>query len=184
MNKPDAMTIPIYELYSIWYTPFWKEPWFIIIMLVCGGVIICISIYGLYRFIQKRRSRRVLSPFEQCVYTLQSLDPYSYSVQKKSDQFYVVLTAALKQYAQRRLHIEGSYTDAEFIAAMATCACDADMIERLTTLFQGAQYSKFARQDAAQERMHADLQECAAIVQVLEAARRKEESSQSAHQKQ
>lgn len=152
-QKPD---IPLFELYDLWYTPFWKQTWFIVVM-VCGAFICVLGIgWFLYYYLQRRRQVKK-TYWQQAIQSIDDLSPHEFMRNMRSDLFYVKITSVLKMYLQRRYNMSLiGKTDQELLHALSVS--DQLQNERtcLEDIISGAVFIKFAHQQSALDKMQQD----------------------------
>lgn len=149
-------TLPIFDLYDVWYEPFWHKPWFwpvITSFFILFFLIIVIVI------IKKRRKKVViLDPWDWALQKFDELVVNEFRAPEMHKQFYFTLTAILKDYFSKRYSLElTSKTDEEVIEIICASDFPQSLQSSLKSIFHGAQYIKFAKQDVVLEKMHQDL---------------------------
>ena len=152
----DSQKIPIYDLYDIWYEPFWCKPWFIPSILLLFLLLFSLLIWY---FLKKRKKKKIIKdPWDHALQKMNALNLKNFADTKIHKKFYSQVTTILKEYYSRRygLFLQ-SKTDEEVVEIIYSSEFPHSLYESLRGIFQGAQYIKFANQDAAVERIKNDL---------------------------
>ncbi len=148
--------IPIYDLYDIWYYPFWYSWWFIALI---SAILCCILFFVAWYWYQKVKKAKILKePWHD---TLSSLSAFNVALFQEADRqkiFYTQLTEILKYYITRRyaIPLKGK-TDQEFLDSVKESNFPEDLYPHLASIMQGAVLIKFAHQSAISEHMRYDL---------------------------
>lgn len=152
MNNGEIKT---YDLYDIWYEPWWQTLWFKIVAGIGLFLLIAICI----RLIRRWGNRTKLSnPGQEALAQLQAIDLRAYEEGDTHKIFYHRLTSILKKYLSERYKLElAGKTDHEAIALLQKSDFPADLCEQFRAIVQGAVFIKFANQDALYEHMRFDL---------------------------
>lgn len=153
-QTPD---IPVFELYDVWYKPFWKQTWFAILMLCCAVICVLVIAWCIYYLI-KRRLHKKQAYWQKAIQSIEELSPREFLYATRTDLFYVQITHVLKSYLERRYNIPLiDKTDQELIRYIS--ASDfmlQDELADLDTIISGAVCIKFAHQQSALEKMQQD----------------------------
>ncbi|MGB8468354.1 MAG: DUF4381 family protein [Candidatus Babeliales bacterium] len=157
--------IPLFELYDIWYTPLLSRVWVRVALGIVIIAVVCAIITILYRLCKRRTP---FNSYQQAMTSMRALDPLFFHAAHDSDAFYVRITSALKEYCKARFHFAAGMTDEEFIRALERLPITDDLRAASEQIMTGAQYSKFAQQNAALERMKDDLGRSCTIIDSLE----------------
>jgi hypothetical protein len=156
--------IELFDLYGLWYEPFWHKPWFWP-CLISLGLLLCVA--SLHWFMQKRKSRKRLlkEPWQEALEQLDVLRIQECTNVLLRKNFYLDLTSILKRYLIRRygLSLE-SKTDEEILIMVKDSEFPIEYFINLSAIFNGALYVKFADQDAAFDQMAQDLEGTISIV--------------------
>jgi hypothetical protein len=163
MNKQFG--IELYDLYGWWYQPFWYHPivkiffWLLITVL---AIVVC---FCAYRFLKKRAEQKMREPWQDALSELQAIKLNVFEDAETHKLFYAQLTSLLKTYLGKRYQLVlADKTDHEVIEQIASSPLPLDLQDHVRTLFQGAQFIKFAHQEGAQDRMRYDLMRAIDIV--------------------
>ena len=162
MNKTQN-EIPIYDLYDLWYEPFWMQSWFKMVLFFVIFLVVLSFIYLIYR--RFRRRVVVLDPWTEALRKLEAVDVNQFQDSVLHKEFYSVLTDVLKSYFGKRYQMElSSKTDQEVIEALYIKLPEL-LQHDLITIFQGALVIKFANADVALEQMKKDLSRSKTLVE-------------------
>lgn len=160
MNNTDII---IYELYDIWYKPFWHSTWFII-FCVCSimGILVFFGWY-LYFFYWTRKFAK--EPWRKPLKNLSELDVLLFAEASKHKVFYTILIDILKKYFALIFIIKlDDKTDQEVLELLAQSKLSAGAYEDFMAIVQGAMTIKFASQESALERMRYDLVRAVSVI--------------------
>ncbi len=165
MNKTKVPEIPLFDLYDLWYEPLWHKSWFW--WLICLFVF-SVIVLGVFWFIRKRRAHKhgiEKTPWQIALERLEYIKLEDYNDPASHKLFYSELTAILKRYLTGRydVHLE-SKTDEEVIIVVRESEFPKELLDRLSSIFHGALYIKFAHQDAAYQQMQHDLERSIDII--------------------
>ncbi len=161
MNQQE---LELFDLYDLWYEPFWHKPWFWPIVVT---VILLLAALVVYWFVKKRMKTKqiIKEPWQEALEQLAILKVHECKSITARKQFYSNLTYILKRYLIRRYGIAlESKTDEEIIVIIQNSEFPVELFATLSTIFNGAQYIKFAHQDAALEQMNYDLEHTISII--------------------
>jgi hypothetical protein len=163
MNTLPEKQIRIYDLYDLWYEPFWQKPWFIVLASVLSVMLLIGFVWLLMYYRKKQKS--LLTPWQEALQDLENLVHENYNLPTKHKEFYQQVTAVLKKYLSRRYGcVLVSKTDQEIITVLAQTEFSQDLRQQLEEIMQGAVFIKFANQQAIKEQMKLDLQRAQELV--------------------
>lgn len=160
MNNED---IVIYELYTIWYRPFWRSYWFIGISLsIAIGIIIFLIWYFYTRSLQRDAERK---PWQKTLKKLDALSVPSFTDASTHKMFYTMLIGIIKEYFSIRykMNLSGK-TDQEILRIVADIGLSKEMYEHFASVIEGAMTIKFASQASALEQMRGDVMKAVNII--------------------
>jgi hypothetical protein len=153
--------IRLYDLYDIWYEPFWVQRWFVVMLSILFFFALGFFMYWL---MLKRRKKHVLSSSGRALAALKELNTSVYVNNGK--QFYTELCTIIKNYLQERYSINlTDKSDHEIMLLFQTRDDAPEVAQQLETVLYGAVTIKFAQHKAAQEQMAHDLQTCILLVE-------------------
>ncbi len=161
MNQQE---LELFDLYDLWYEPFWHKPWFWPLVF---SVIFLLIMLVLYWGIKKRMKTKqiIKEPWQEALEQLTILKVHEYKSITARKQFYSNLTYILKRYLIRRYGIAlESKTDEELIVIIRNSEFPVELFATLSTIFNDALYIKFAHQDAAFQQMNHDLEHTISII--------------------
>lgn len=164
MNAPDKPKIPMYDLYDLWYEPFWHKSWFWPVVMSLLVLLVCFIIW----FVLSKRKQTVVvkTPWQEALDKFAQVDLEHFKDSSKHKQFYSEITLILKNYLSRRYGlILASKTEQEVIGVITSSEFPDFQLENLTAIFQGALFVKFANQNAAFQKMVHDLNVSKGIVE-------------------
>lgn len=155
--------IQLYDLYDIWYEPLLQQWWCKVLLIVGSCLCITACIWFLYK---KLSTKKMLPPWQRALRSFEQLHTDAYLQAEKSQEFYLQLSAILKEYLQDRFQVAvRDKTDHELIEFFQ----HDEILQRFTAdigqVFEGASYVKFAQQAAALETMKRDLATCSSLVE-------------------
>ena len=146
-----------YDIYGMWYVPFWQRTWFVWTgAIIAAGIAILLGWYVI-KWYRTRNKQRV--PYWQAALNeLAALKQHNVATVEQGSAFYAQLTALLKQYLQQRYGFDvRSKTDDETIAVLERAQFNPQYLSQLKTILQGGLYIKFANVQAAQQQIEKDL---------------------------
>ncbi|MFT6765570.1 MAG: hypothetical protein ACJAZS_000448 [Alteromonas naphthalenivorans] len=148
------------DIYGVEYNPWFLQSWFIYSVIICVLLVIA---YGVYRWYTKR-VKTELSYGQQALDALDILKDSDWSDNK---QFYIQLTALVKQFLQQRFNKKFiGTTDTECLELLKTDRFIPEWVSaRFEDVIDGVMFVKFANAQAAQDRMKKDLESILTIVQ-------------------
>lgn len=165
LMKIDDQT-ELYGNYGIWHRPFWQTTTFY--MMIGTITFIClVFLCGL--LIKKYRSRRkkqVVPIWQHALQGLELLQKNNKITPIHGKEFYLTVTAILKNYLQERfsLNLRGK-TDTEVIVYLEKVAgIDQELLQTIRTVFNGGVMIKFANERAVQEQIEHDFNRSIMIV--------------------
>ena len=159
MQQPEQPKL--YDIYGVEYTfPWYLQSWFMYCVI---GIVVLFIGYFVYRWYSTRKKLEL--PYHQQILSqLDVLQEADWS--KNHKQFYIALTALLKQYLQHRFtkQFVGT-TDSECLELLRSDKFIPEwLVERFKNLIDGIMFVKFANAQAAQERMQKDLDSVRSII--------------------
>lgn len=145
----------LYDIYGVWHIPFWQTTWFFVSVMSLLGVILAYIGYRLFFFVYRKKE---VSYWEYAQQQLEMLEQELHNNRIDAKKFYFRLTDIMKKYLHDRYSYDvlGS-TDAEVISYIKKQNLSSSLIEDMSTVFEGLQEIKFARGDAATDRMMRDI---------------------------
>jgi hypothetical protein len=146
-----------YDIYGMWYVPFWQRPWFLWTGVVIGvGIATLISWYVIRRY--RARNKQRIPYWQEALNALGALKQQNIATVAQGSKFYAQLTVLLKQYLQQRygFDVRGK-TDDETIAVLERAQFNPQYLSQLKAILQGGLYIKFANMQAAQQQIEKDL---------------------------
>jgi len=152
--------LQMYDIYDVWYQPFWQQTWFLVTGIVVVLVLMSAIGYWLYN---KQKAEIVLTADEQALVRLYHLQSSTTDSQK---QFYSRLTSTLKQYLQERyqLLLSGT-TDDEMLTLLKKNKDIPQEVEtKIDAILQDVVLIKFADQKTVRGQMDKALKESIALV--------------------
>ena len=154
--SPDNL-LAMYELYDIWYEPFWHEPWFWYFVGFLGFILLGIIVW--FCFVKKRKTKATVHvPWQEALASLKAINLDLYSDHLMHKVFYVELTTVLKTYLSKRYQLQlASCTDQEVAKIISKSSFPTHLVGPLERIVNGALVIKFANKDAAVEQMKYDL---------------------------
>jgi len=147
-------TTGLYENYGIWHIPFWQQPTFIFsLKVVAAAFIVALAAYAIKKYIHYKKSKK-LSPWDQAFADLENLKKKQMLSVAKGKEFYLALSAILKQYlADRFTYDVLGKTDAEVVHYLQEHKAQQELIDDMQALVENAQVIKFANAQAAQDQI-------------------------------
>ncbi|MEX0940890.1 MAG: hypothetical protein WDZ41_06040 [Candidatus Babeliales bacterium] len=155
--------IPIYDLYGLWYKPFWKEPWFLVLLLMLFLIFFAAITFW---FVWKRNNIMPTKEYwQEALEQFSALDIDRFLKDEAYAVFYFKLTQVMKKYLSLRygLPLE-SKTDEEVITIIRTAEFPLEFFADLSKIFDSAVFIKFAKQNTIHENMKNDLSICINII--------------------
>ena len=153
MDTPIAAEIQFYDIYDVWYTPWYKTYYF----YGAVGVLCAAIVYVLYRWYKNRKAPVVqLSPQEKALHLIEHLKKTA----QEPRHSYAILTHMLKVYLEScyKIPLVGK-TDDEFLAIiMVQPTVSKETIDDLKIIFDGVTYIKFAGESTQVEQLKKALE--------------------------
>jgi len=145
-----------YDIYGMWYVPWWQRPLFLWIVGLLAGliVVICVAIIIKKLFFPKKPK----TPWEVALFLLSQAHA-SIDVQKlAAAQFYAQITSILKGYLIARYRYDvAARTDIELIDFIQGQAeFPSQLLPLLAGLLARAEVAKFAKGQAIVDQLHDD----------------------------
>lgn len=166
-----------YDIYGMWYVPWWQRPLFLWIMGILVGLLILILVAIIIKklFFPKKPK----TPWEVALYLLAQAHEMIDSQKTDAAQFYAQITSILKGYLITRYHYDvAARTDIELIDFMQRqTEFPAQLLPLLTGLLQRAEMAKFAKVQAILDQIHEDYAISCQIVRLTIPAEKKEKKS-------
>lgn len=156
----------LYENYGLWHVPFWQTQNFKIAAQICLFLAtLCIIVLLVKKYLAYRK-RKKLPLWDQALLELTHLKKEHKVNVAHGKEFYVTVSAILKQYFHDRFeyNIIGK-TDEEFVEYLKSNYEDQVIVEEIKTLLHGGMIIKFANAQAAQEQIDHDYVCAVAIIQ-------------------
>ncbi len=143
----------LYDIYPVWYTPWWHQPIVYNSALVLGLLIIGGLGYWLLFYFRRKRQLPTSEWAQQRFNTLEEvIDTGDYN------GFYKQLTAILKTYFTALYEVDiMSKTDQEVVVFLNGVDFPAHLRDTIDGVLRRALFVKFANAQAAREGMLADL---------------------------
>lgn len=155
-------SIEIKDIYDVYYQPFWKETWFVVLVVIVCLSLIAIVGYWLY----KKQTKPIEIPCWQiAIDHLQQLKKQN--IQDPA-VVYAAITIIVKQYLQTRYAVPlVALTDDQFIGALEDNSCfDTATKQAIKELFNDVVLIKFAQQAAAQQQMNDAIKKAIALIDI------------------
>ncbi len=147
----------LHDIYPIWHIPFWQTKWFFWGIVSLCILVCCLAVVGIYAWYQKR-NKRVMTPWDTALQTINRLQNNNYTSQQESKQCYFTLTTALKQYlADRFAYPIAHQTDEEAARYLEKQSLDPQLKKNIQEILRGCLLIKFANQQAMNEQIQAHL---------------------------
>ena len=119
------------------------------IILLCLAALVVLALVAwiiVRRYLEKKRRAVILSPREEALGRLATLEDRSHWAHDKQKAFYSGVTDTLKNYMARSFGIDApEMTTDEVLVALSGCGLPKEQIEPVGELFRLADYVKFAR---------------------------------------
>lgn len=166
MKKLNTDGIRIYDLYDIWYKPIWKNPVFIVILVILA-VVFFVGI--VYLAVKKYHSRKIL-PWDKALNAIKQVSLAQDTISHQA--FYFKITAILKEYLHNQygLDLKGK-TDSEILTIVAQNNLPSEVGDILAELFNGSIRIRYANELAAAQLLKDDLNRANALVRLTIPAR-------------
>lgn len=160
MQQPE---IKLYDLYDIWYESLLSQWWVIAVLVFVGAL--CVGLC-LWFVIRKIKQKAAVPAWQQALRSFEQLQAETYLQAEKSQEFYLQLSAILKEYLQDRYQVAlCDKTDQELLQFFGSSEVLDAFAAEMDQVLQGATMVKFAQQRAALETMKRDLAFCSSLVE-------------------
>jgi hypothetical protein len=153
--------IPIYDLYDVWYTPWWCQRWFILFCIVTALIFITTIIWLL---IKKYRTSVVITPWDAALRELAQINLaiYNGSIPK---EVYTRMSAVVRRYIEQRYgFVAQSSTDDEFCLLVQKLDLPQEIVAALTLLMNRSVTIKFGTASVTRTMMVHDAQSMETII--------------------
>jgi len=142
--------IKFHDIYDFYFVPFYKQSWFIIliIMFFLGIIVACIYLFLQWRVL-KREKVIELTSGEWAIQELKKLSVDLCVTKDDYKKFYFRLTEIIKEYIFKQYgwRVQDK-TDEELISFLWGVQFDSELIMKLDGIFKGSLLVKFAGGDA------------------------------------
>lgn len=145
-----------YDIYPLWHVPFWQTSWFFW-SIICLIIVVVLGLgYALYkRFFAKKA--QPLNPWQKALQELEALENLDVTNPENGKQFYLQLTAILKQYLQDRFQFPlVGKTDEEMVSYLRDSEIEKKY--KISEICNGCVLIKFANQSAIADQTNSHLQ--------------------------
>jgi hypothetical protein len=137
--------IEVYDLYDVWYQPWWLSTPAKIVWAILGVIIVCLLVWLCIRLIRANtKISYVQKALQQCAYLRKNADTLELAF------VYAQLTALLKDYIERRYQVRlKPFTDQEVVVQvnqLPLSAAQKDMAYQILTYAVPAKFDAY--QDA------------------------------------
>ncbi|MBT3455583.1 hypothetical protein HN446_00810 [bacterium] len=154
---PDQDTI--YDIYDVWFEPFWHTWWFKVIVAVLVATILILFAF----FVWKKFLRKKTFLWDSC---LEGLDKIKVNYllsdekmlsKKHNKMYYINLIDCLKLYLCKRYGFSSlGDTDLEMVGILRKMNVDKFVSNSVEKIFDGAISIKFAQQSVVKKQMESD----------------------------
>ncbi len=145
MNAPlEANTL--YDIYDIMYTPWYKQWWFVAVIMVATFLLVyfCIRL-----FFNKKPVQKKYDVYERALQRVAFLEKNSES---DAHVFYTLVVHDIKKYLHERYDVAIlSATDDEVVDCLEKSLVNKEIIEMVKKLFKGVVFIKFAHYSAEKD---------------------------------
>ncbi len=166
-----------YDIYGMWYVPWWQRPLFLWIGGVLAGllILICVAVIIKKVFFPKKPKM----PWEVALFLLSKAYESVNSQSPDAAQFYAQITSIVKGYFIARYHYDvAARTDIELIDFIqAQSEFPASLIPLLTGLLGRAEAAKFAHVPVLLDQFHDDYAISCQIVRLTIPSEKTEKKS-------
>mgnify|MGYP006292732647 CR=1 FL=1 len=147
----------LYDIYSIWYKPFWQTKPFYLIIGICTLLLILLLAWKLYRwFVSFSPS---VPSWKKALKKLDTLGKKEINTKEDGKHVYFALTDCLKTYLHKRYGLlVKDKTDQELVAYLQVQDIPSSVVETIEKIGEGALLIKFANQEAVKEQVAHDIQ--------------------------
>lgn len=154
----------LYDIYSLWYVPFWQRTEFYIAVGITIAIILGIAAYFFVRWYRKKNAVPKTA-WENALEQLTQLQQKKYESKEDGKSCYFAMTTILKKYLATRYAypIDGK-TDEEMITYLAKSTEQKLLADELKEIIDGCLYIKFANAQAMQESIEKHLEQSCAII--------------------
>jgi hypothetical protein len=155
----------LYENYGLWHVPFWQTETFYFVLKVCAVVIALSVCVGLYKAYVAYKKRKKLPAWDAALRDLSNLKNAHKLDAAQGKEFYLATSSIVKTYLCNRFGYDLlSKTDDEVVGYLQEKKADAELTEDVRALLQGSIVIKFAKAQAAQEKINHDYNRAISIV--------------------
>ena len=154
MKKP----VDFYEIYDYYYQPVWERSSFKLTFISFVAILIGVIIFFIIKYFLRKRREKSLLPWEWALKELNRLELEKCSNKKEYKIFYFDLTDIIKKYLNKRYSWDTQdKTDEELLVYLQDKKFDPVVLEKLSSLVDGALWVKFADEDALRIQIDKDL---------------------------
>lgn len=154
--------LKLYDIYGVWYRPFWQQPWFYIALIILGLIIICIGLYCIYKIYFAKKNK--ISVEQQVLNDIEKIEHKDLQNRNDLKQAYFEVTIILKKYLSYRYDISlHSLTDAEVMQTLQNKAPQR-VVDILHRLLDAIVRVKFADYTAEKKNLKSDLEAIKTII--------------------
>lgn len=160
----EQSKVSLIDIYEITYEPWWLSMWFKISLIIAGIAIFSAAAFFFYR---KYRKKVEMPYWQKALADITLLEKQGFD---KGEIFYVKLTHIIKDYFSRAYDIPlADKTDTEMLETLKhTQSVSSDMYQQVRAIFEGVMFIKFAHQQAATERMDADIKKSRDLIEATQ----------------
>lgn len=168
---PQNQELLLYDIYDLWYVPFWRTSWFCALVGFCVVAVLIAVVFFLVRWYRRWREHK--KPWERALVRVQKLSQrYGRQADRHYHQAYAELIEILKSYIEIMCFVSlVSKTDQECIAYLRSVTQLSELQHLLNALFSTAQTMKFSPQKDADDQWHRDVERVKSIIEHLKAHR-------------
>ena len=166
----------LYGNYGIWHRPFWQTTTFYVMIGVATFICFLLLCRLLIKKYRARKKKQVVPIWQRALEGLELLQKNNKIMPIHGKEFYLTVTAILKNYLQERfnLNLRGK-TGIEIIAYLEKNAnIDQELLRTIHTIFNGSVMIKFANERVVQEQIELDFNRSVMIVKKTMQQERKE----------
>jgi hypothetical protein len=160
MDTAPLAEMQFYDIYDVWYTPWYKTHYFYIFL----ATVFLLFSYLIYRWYKNRKVFIVkLSPSQKALLIIEKLKKESH---ENYSLCYMILTQTLKSYLEEESNIPlKGLTDEEFITlAQRQKFFSPEILQNLITILEGIIFIKFAGERAQNEHFKKALELAQAVI--------------------
>ena len=159
-----------YDIYEYYYIPFYQQPLFIVL-----ASIVSIGLLGLVGYWLYKRSFKPISPWDWALSEIAKLPTATYTTKDDYKKFYFAITTILKAYLEKRYNWDTQdKTDEELATFLHLHGFQAQLLEKLKKMLQGATWIKFANEEAIRTQVDEDLGTAQLIIKKTIPTKKKE----------